>query len=132
MFKDAKAFSSFSVDDLEKAKEFYGKTLGLEVGEYKDMGLLHIRLATGGLVMIYPKGSEHTPATYTVLNFPVESIDQAVDELAKKGVEFEHYEIEYIKTDEKGISRSDGKNGPVGMAWFKDPAGNILAVLQDE
>lgn len=125
------AFSSFSVDDLDKAKQFYGETLGLQV-TVEEMGVLNIKLATGGGMMIYPKGEGHSPATYTVLNFPVEDIDQVVDELKSKGVEFEQYDNEWIKTDEKGISRGDGKNGPLGMAWFKDPAGNILSVLQEK
>ena len=141
MFKDSKAFSSFSVDDLEKAKEFYRETLGLEVMEDRGMDLLHLKLTGGSQVMIYPKGSEHTPATFTVLNFIVDDIEIAVDGLAEKGVEFEQYDNEYMKTDEKGIAKRDGsprsageagQNGPVGMAWFKDPAGNILSVLQEK
>jgi|SRR3989344_1051938 len=132
MFKDSKAFSSFSVDDLEKAKEFYGETLGLEVMEDRGMDLLHLKLTGGSQVMIYPKGSEHTPATFTILNFIVDDIEIAVDGLAEKGVEFEQYDNEYMKTNEKGISRGDGQNGPIGMAWFKDPAGNILSVLQEK
>ncbi len=126
MFKDAAAFSSFSVDDLAKAKQFYGETLGLNVTEDPDMGLLDIKLATGGDVMIYPKDN-HTPATFTVLNFPVNNIDKAVDELKSHGVTFESYDNDMIKTDEKGIARDEV--GPV-VAWFKDPAGNILAVME--
>jgi predicted enzyme related to lactoylglutathione lyase len=133
MLRTSKAFSSFSVDDIKTAKQFYSETLGLEVTEeFPEMGIINLKLASGGGVMIYPKGSEHQPATYTVLNFPVENIDQTVDQLSIKGVEFEKYDNEYIKTDEKGISRGDGKNGPAGMAWFKDPAGNILAALQEK
>lgn len=130
MFKSA--FSSFSVDNLEDAKKFYGETLGLEVSEDKEMGMLEINLAGGGKVMVYPKGPGHTPATYTVLNFPVENIDEAVDQLKEKGVEFEHYDDVYIKTDEKGIARGRNENEPKGIAWFKDPAGNILAVLESK
>ena len=117
---------------MEKAKEFYGETLGLEVMEDRGMDLLHLKLTGGSQVMIYPKGSEHTPATFTILNFIVDDIEIAVDGLAEKGVEFEQYDNEYMKTNEKGISRGDGQNGPIGMAWFKDPAGNILSVLQEK
>jgi catechol 2,3-dioxygenase-like lactoylglutathione lyase family enzyme len=125
MFRNTKAFSGFSVDDLQKAKEFYGQTLGVEVSETKEG--LALRLAGGGEVFIYPKPN-HTPATFTVLNFQVENIEQAVDALTKLGVRFEHYDFPEIKTDEKGIHRSDGA-GP-NIAWFKDPAGNILSVLE--
>ncbi len=129
MFKDAKAFSSFSVDDLKKAREFYAKTLGVEVSEDTKMHILYLHLANGGRIMIYPKGNGHKPATFTVLNFIVENIDNAVDKLLKKGVKFEHYKQEYIKTDKKGISRMP--KGP-SIAWFKDPAGNIIGVLQEK
>jgi catechol 2,3-dioxygenase-like lactoylglutathione lyase family enzyme len=122
MFKDTKAFSGFSVNDLPKAKEFYGQTLGLEVSE--DHGLLNLHIAGGSHILIYPKPN-HTPATFTILNFPVDNIEQAVDELTKRGVRFEHYEGE-IKMDKKGIARGNGPN----IAWFKDPAGNILSVLE--
>jgi len=125
MFKSTKAFSSFSVNDLQKAKEFYAQTLGLELSESKEG--LDLRLAGGGQVFVYPKPN-HTPASFTVLNFPVDDIDQAVDALSKLGVQFEHYDQPEIKTDEKGIARSTGR-GP-NIAWFKDPAGNILSVLQ--
>src|SRR5438309_11782703 len=108
MLKDSMAFSSFSVDDLEKAKQFYSETLGLP-GTEEEMGVLNIKLATGGGVMIYPKGEGHSPATFTVLNFPVEDIDKTVDELTQKGVKFEQYDNEWMKTDQKGISRGDGK-----------------------
>jgi catechol 2,3-dioxygenase-like lactoylglutathione lyase family enzyme len=116
MFKQSKAFSSFSVNDLGAAKDFYGRTLGLEVRETKEG--LELHLANGGLIFLYPKPN-HAPASFTVLNFPVENIDQAVDQLRKLGVRFEEYEGE-IKTDEKGIHR----NGGPKIAWFKDPAGN--------
>ena len=124
MFKDTKAFSSFSVNDLEKAQAFYGQTLGLAVSEMPEG--LQLSLAGGGTVFIYPK-TNHTAATFTVLNFPVEDIETAVDQLAKRGVHFENYEGE-LKTDGKGIHR--GKEGPI-IAWFKDPAGNTLSVLQN-
>jgi catechol 2,3-dioxygenase-like lactoylglutathione lyase family enzyme len=118
------AFSTFSVDDTEKTKEFYGDTLGLEVAELADMGLLQLTIGDGGRVLIYPK-SNHEPATFTILNFPVDDIEQAVDELRSRGVTFEHYEGD-IETDDKGIAR----NGGSAIAWFKDPAGNILSVLE--
>jgi catechol 2,3-dioxygenase-like lactoylglutathione lyase family enzyme len=124
MLKDSKAFSGFSVDDTQKAKEFYGRTLGLEVSE--SHGLLHLHLAGGSTVLIYPKPN-HAPATFTILNFPVDNVDKAVDELTKRGVHFEIYSQPDLKTDEKGVSRG---GGPI-IAWFKDPAGNILSVLEE-
>lgn len=124
MFKNTKAFSSFSVDDMQNAKEFYCQTLGLEVSEQKEG--LALRIAGGGEVFIYPK-SNHQPATFTVLNFPVDNIEQAVAQLTKRGVQFEHYDDAGIKTDEKGIH--SGPPGP-NLAWFKDPAGNTLSVLE--
>ena len=128
MFKDTKAFSSFSVNDLKQAREFYGQTLGLEVSETAEG--LGLKIAGGGRVFIYPKPN-HVPATFTVLNFPVDDIDKAVDELAKLGVQFEAYEGE-IKTDEKGIFRGATLGKGPNIAWFKDPAGNILSVLEEE
>jgi predicted enzyme related to lactoylglutathione lyase len=128
MFKDAKAFSGFSVDDLQKAKEFYSQTLGLEVSETKEG--LALRLVGGGQVFIYPKPN-HEPATFTVLNFRVNDIDQAVDQLTKLGIRFEHYEGQ-MKTDEKGIFRGAARAEGPNIAWFKDPAGNILSVLEGE
>ena len=125
MLGDSKAFSGFSVNDIGKAKEFYGRTLGLKVSE--SNGLLTLHLAGGNNVLIYPKPN-HTPATFTVLNFPVKDVDQAVDDLAKRGVHFEIYDLPDIKTDKKGIMRG---NGPT-IAWFKDPAGNILSVIEQE
>jgi catechol 2,3-dioxygenase-like lactoylglutathione lyase family enzyme len=123
------AFSGYSVDDLAKAKKFYGDILGLNVTEEKGMGLA-LHLATGAEVFLYPKYN-HEPSTYTVLNFPVDDIDQVVDDLTKKGIVFERYdEIEYIQQDEKGIARSDDPSQGPSIAWFKDPAGNILSVLQ--
>jgi len=123
MLEKSKAFSGFSVNDIQKAKEFYGRTLGLEVSE--SNGLLNLRLAGGTAVLIYPKPN-HVPATFTVLNFPVDSVDKAVDELMKRGVRFQIYSEPDLKTDERGIFRG---GGPV-IAWFKDPAGNILSVLE--
>lgn len=124
MLKDSKAFSGFSVDDMEKAKDFYGRTLGLDVKE-EAMGLLGLHLVGGNTVLIYPKPN-HAPATFTILNFPVDNVDQAVDELTKRGVRFEIYPD--LKTDEKGIMRGHGP----AIAWFKDPAGNILSVLEEK
>ena len=123
MFGDAKAFSGFSVVDISKAQEFYGQTLGLDVTEQR--GLLFLHIAGGSKVLVYPK-SDHAPATFTVLNFPVSDIEEAVDQLAGRGVRFESYEGD-LKTDEKGIFRG---GGPL-IAWFKDPAGNILSVLEE-
>lgn len=132
MFKDCKAFSGFSVDTIANVKDFYNQTLGLNSEEYSEaMPMLVLHLATGGNVFLYPKGEAHQPATYTVLNFPVKNIDQAVDELAARGVEFLTYDNEMIKTDEKGIARSASPEQGPNIAWFKDPAGNILAVLED-
>jgi len=125
MFKNTKAFSSFSVDDIKKAKEFYRRTLGLDVSEMN--GLLSLNIAGGSRIMIYPKPN-HTPATFTILNFPVDSVEEAVEELTKRGVRFEIYNQEELKTDEKGIFRG---GGPI-IAWFKDPAGNILSVLEEK
>lgn len=126
MFKESDLFSGFSVANLERARDFYENILGLEV-QGNEMGLIELHIKNGSRTFIYPK-PDHTPATFTVLNFPVEDIDQAVDELARRGVKFEQYSGD-IQTDEKGIHRSRG-NGP-HIAWFKDPAGNILAVLQN-
>ena len=126
MFKDTHAFSGFSVDDIQPAKEFYGQTLGLEVSETKEG--LALRIAGGGQVFIYPKPN-HTPASFTILNFPVQNIDQAVDALLKLGVRFESYEGQ-MKTDEKGIFRGAAQGKGPNIAWFKDPAGNILSVLE--
>lgn len=126
MFKDTKAFSSFSVNDLEKAKQFYGQTLGIDVQE-GPMDTVNLSIKGGASILIYPKPN-HTPASFTIINFPVKDVDKAVDELTKKGVQFEHYDEGELKTDEKGIMRN---NGPV-IAWFKDPAGNILSVIQED
>ncbi|MGH9702041.1 MAG: VOC family protein [Candidatus Acidiferrales bacterium] len=125
MLEKSKAFSGFSVNDLAQAREFYGRTLGLDVSE--SNGLLKLHLAGGATVLIYPKPN-HSPATFTILNFPVESVDQAVDDLTRRGVRFEIYHDANLKTDARGIFRA---GGPV-IAWFKDPAGNILSVLEKE
>ena len=123
MFGDSKAFSGFSVDDIPAAQRFYGETLGLEVSE--DNGMLTLHIAGGREVLVYPK-PDHEPATFTILNFPVEEIGPAVDGLAERGVAFERYEGTDVETDEKGIFRG---GGPL-IAWFKDPAGNVLSVIE--
>ena len=123
MFRNTKAFSGFSVNDIQKARQFYGETLGLEVSE--THGLLNLHLAGGTTVLVYPKPN-HLPATFTILNFPVADIEEAVDQLTRKGVRFERYDGD-LKTDDKGIFRG---GGPL-IAWFKDPAGNVLSVLEE-
>jgi predicted enzyme related to lactoylglutathione lyase len=124
MLKHSKAFSGFSAGDIPTAKKFYSETLGLDVAE--SHGLLTLRLAGGNNVLIYPKPN-HVPATFTLLNFPVKDVDLAVDELTKRGVRFEIYDLPGLKTDKKGIMRG---NGPT-IAWFKDPAGTILSVIEE-
>lgn len=124
MFASTPAFSGFSVDDIDAARTFYGSTLGLEV-EDDRMGFLTIRLATGGVILVYPK-SDHVPATYTVLNFPVDDIDVAVDRLNAAGVTTKIYDD---FTDEKGIVRPRSAEDGPEIAWFTDPAGNVLSVL---
>ncbi|MEO7909784.1 MAG: VOC family protein [Roseiflexaceae bacterium] len=121
MFANTKAFSGFSVNDIAAAKQFYGETLGLKVTE--DHGMLQLHIAGNGDILVYPKPN-HTPATFTILNFPVDDIDTAVDQLVERGVRFERYDNS--GQDERGINR---RGGPF-IAWFKDPAGNILSVLQ--
>ena len=121
MFANVKAFSGFSVDDLQQAREFYGEVLGLKTSE--ENGLLTLHIAGDRPTLVYPK-PDHTPAEYTILNFPVDDIDSAVDELSSRGVRFERYDG--FDQDEKGIFREEGPN----IAWFKDPAGNVLSVIQ--
>ncbi len=121
MFKDTRAFSGFAVDDIPRAKAFYGETLGLEVTE--EFGMLQLQIAGDRPTLVYPK-DDHTPATFTILNFPVDDIETAVDALTERGVSFERYDTPDV--DEKGIFRG---GGPL-IAWFKDPAGNVLSVLQ--
>jgi predicted enzyme related to lactoylglutathione lyase len=123
MLENSPAFSGYSADDIPAAARFYGETLGLEVSQ--SNGLLTLHLPGGRDTLIYPKGERHQPATFTVLNFPVEDIESAVDDLVARGVEFERYAG--MEQDERGISRDAG--GPL-IAWFTDPAGNILSVLQ--
>ncbi len=126
MFENSKAFSGFSVDDARRAKAFYSETLGLNVSEDAEHGLLFLHVAGDRDILIYPK-PDHTPASFTVLNFPVDDIDAAVDELTARGVSFERYEGTEMETDEKGIFRGGGPY----IAWFRDPAGNVLSVLQE-
>lgn len=127
MFKDTKAFSGFSVNNLDEAKKFYNETLGIMITE--EHGMFTLQLATGGEVLVYAKDAGHVPATYTILNFPVDDIDKAADELIAKGVTFEIYEGTH--QDEKGIARGKAANMGPDIAWFKDPAGNVLSVLQN-
>ena len=121
MFEQTRAYSGFSVNDVQKAKQFYGETLGLRVSEQNGMLTLHI--AGDRDTLVYPK-DDHTPATFTILNFPVDDVDRTVEELTERGVRFERYEGS--DQDEKGVFRG---GGPL-IAWFKDPAGNILSVIQ--
>jgi predicted enzyme related to lactoylglutathione lyase len=125
MFKDTKAFSGFSVNDLAAAKKFYGETLGLDVDQGPQG--LRLKIAGGNATFVYSK-TDHVPATYTILNFPVDDIDKAVDTLTAAGVNFEHYGH---LTDARGIARGATTGGGPDIAWFKDPAGNILSVLQE-
>ena len=124
MFKDTKAFSGFAVTDLEAARKFYGETLGLDVDQGPQG--LRLKIAGGNPTFVYSKPN-HVPATYTILNFPVDDIDRAVDQLIAAGVKFEHYGK---LTDARGIARGAATGGGPDIAWFKDPAGNILSVLQ--
>jgi catechol 2,3-dioxygenase-like lactoylglutathione lyase family enzyme len=122
MFAHTKAYSGFAVDDVQEAREFYGETLGLKTSE--QHGLMTLHLAGDRPTLVYPK-PDFTPATYTILNFPVDDIDTAVDDLTARGVQLERYEG--LGQDEKGIARGGGPY----IAWFKDPAGNVLSVLQE-
>lgn len=124
MLRETPAFSGFSSNDIEGAKDFYANTLGLDLTE--ENGMLTLKFSNGARTLVYPKAN-HEPATFTVLNFPVEDVEAAVDELASRGVEFEKYDYPDLKTDDKGIMRNEG---PL-IAWFKDPAGNILSVIQE-
>jgi predicted enzyme related to lactoylglutathione lyase len=126
MFADTKAYSGFAVDDIGKAQEFYGETLGLRTSVLdEEHGLMSLDLAGDRGTLVYAKPN-HTPADYTILNFPVDDIDEAVDELAARGVSFERYDES--EQDEKGIARGPGPN----IAWFKDPAGNVLSVIEEQ
>jgi len=124
MFRDTKAFSGFSVRDVPEARRFYSEVLG--IGTTEDDGILTLHLAGATPVLVYPKGEAHTPASFTVLNFPVDDIEETVDALTGRGVRFERYEG--LEADERGIFRG---GGPL-IAWFTDPAGNILSVIQGD
>lgn len=126
MFSNSRAFSSFSVDDIEAARRFYGQTLGLEAS-VNEIGFLDLTLPGGARVFVYPK-PDHQPASYTVLNFMVDDIDRAVDDLVAAGVPMQHYDAADIATDERGIAR--GEYGPP-IAWFTDPARNVIAVMEE-
>jgi catechol 2,3-dioxygenase-like lactoylglutathione lyase family enzyme len=121
MFSNTKAFSGFAVDDVEKAREFYEGTLGVKVTE--ENGMLTLHIAGDRPILVYPR-PDHTPADYTILNFPVDDVERAVDELTARGVQLERYEG--FEQDDKGIFRGEG---PL-IAWFKDPAGNVLSVIE--
>ena len=121
-FRNIEAFSGFSVNDLQKAKDFYLHVLGLDVSD--EGGMLQLRIAGSNPILIYPK-PDHIPATFTILNFPVDDIDKAVDDLNRRGIQFEQYGGN-LQTDPKGISRGDGHK----IAWFKDPSGNILSIIE--
>jgi predicted enzyme related to lactoylglutathione lyase len=123
MFRDTRAFSGFSVHDVDRAQRFYGDTLGLETSV--ENGIMTIHLAGGGEVIAYPK-DDHEPAAFTILNFPVDDIEAAVDALSERGISFERYEQMASDFDERGIFRG---GGPL-IAWFKDPAGNVLSVIK--
>ncbi len=131
MLENSKAYSGIGVDDLDKAQKFYGETLGVKTSILdKEMGLMTLHLAGERDTLVY-QTENPTPASYTILNFPVEDIDEAVDGLSARGVTFERYEGFPFEQDEKGIARGlEAKMGP-SIAWFKDPSGNILSVLQD-
>ncbi|WP_374948483.1 VOC family protein [Mucilaginibacter sp.] len=131
MLKDSNAFGSFSANDIDKAQQFYAEALGLTVEKNEQMGnILTVHTAGGAHFIIYPKPN-HNPAEFTVYNFLVPNIDDAVNALKGKGVTFESYDSEYLKTDENNISRGDGGQGGPSIAWFKDPAGNILSVIEE-
>jgi catechol 2,3-dioxygenase-like lactoylglutathione lyase family enzyme len=124
MFRESPAFSGFAVNNIQQARDFYEKLLGLNVTE--EHGMLGLHLAGGATVLIYPK-EEHTPASFTILNFPVTNIENVVDDLTAAGVHFERFEDLGFETDERGIHRGVGPK----IAWFRDPAGNILSVIED-
>ncbi len=128
MFKNTKAFSGFSVNDIKKAKMFYSQTLGLDVSDVPEMkGLLRLHVSGSLDIIVYEKPN-HVPATFTILNFPVPDVEKAVDKLTEKGIRFEIYDEDHFKTDAKGVFRM---GGPL-IAWFKDPAGNILSVIEEK
>ncbi len=125
MFTQTQAFSGFSVDDMDRAREFYGDTLGIEIEDVAPHGLLRLNVEGGNPTLVYPK-EDHEPASFTILNFPVADVEGTVAALRERGVEFERYEGTQMETDEHGIFRG---GGPL-IAWFKDPAGNVLSVVE--
>ena len=127
MIDTSKAFSGFAVNDVQAARRFYEEVLGMTVAE--QYGMLQLTVANGAQVLVYPKPN-HQPATFTVLNFVVDDVEATVDDLTGQGVKFEHYDMPEIKTDSKGISRDDSGQGPSAIAWFTDPAGNIVSLIQ--
>ena len=127
MFKHTKAFGSFSVDNLEKAKKFYGDLLQLEISDVQEMPLIQLHISGSNDIIVYEK-PDHAPATFTILNFPVPEIEKAVEELKNLGITFESYDYPGLKTDEDNISRENGS----AVAWFRDPAGNVLSIMQSE
>jgi len=129
MHKTKSAFSGYAVKDVEAARSFYSDTLGMDA-TVDQMGMLDLKLGNGASVMIYPK-PDHQPATFTVLNLVVDNIDDAVDHLTAEGVTFEQYDMPEIKTDAKGISRDASGQGPSAIAWFTDPSGNIISLIQE-
>ncbi len=129
MFKAKEAFSGFSVDDLARSKEYYSRVLGLNIQDEPGAGI-RLQLPGGGSVFVYAK-DDHRPATFTILNFVVDDIDQAVDELVGRGAQFEHYQQGEMRTDPKGIARGKKANMGPDIAWFKDPAGNFLSVIEN-
>jgi hypothetical protein len=129
VFKHAKAFSSFSVDDLDAAEGFYGETLGLDVEKIPEGLALHLAGDTD--IFIY-QSQNYVAPKHTILNFLVSDVDAAVDDLAQRGVNVEHYDMPNIKTDQRGVFRSPSGPGPKAIAWFKDPANHVLAVVQDD
>jgi predicted enzyme related to lactoylglutathione lyase len=124
MIDKTKAFPGFSVNNLQQAKDFYGKTLGLEISEAQMQGALNIKI-NGNSIFVYEKDN-HEPATFTILNFPVDNVEKTVDELKQKGIQFEQYSGGELATNDKGIHEDEGMK----IAWFKDPAGNYLSVLE--
>jgi hypothetical protein len=125
------AMGSFAIKDVGASHKFYKDTLGLDATIDQKMGILNVALPGGGKAMMYPKGDDHKPADFTVLNLIVQNLEAAVDELTEKGVEFEHYDNQYMKTDAKGIARTADDPDSAGIAWFTDPDGNILSLIED-
>ena len=129
MFNNGRAFCSFSVDDLEKAKEFYGKTLGIRIEVYEDMGM-KLHLPGDSMIFVYPK-SNHQPASFTILNILVDDINEAIESLNNRGIKLIQYDNQHIPQDNKGVHRGLRLGKGPDIAWFEDPAGNVLSILQD-